>query len=388
MSLDPNTWTLKTQEAVNAAIELASTSDNPEVTPDHLLVTLISQDNGVVLPVIRKIGLNPLSLRNRTEESLARLPKAYGTDTSISKELTGIFQEATKQRGELKDDYLSTEHLLLALVIADEQRSPAEKRLDGTTNWAVLTTGATLSFAFSSDKNTHVMILINSLLIFYFLYIEARRYQFYDLWRTRVRLMETEFFAEMLTPEREEELENWRQILAGDLHAQHVPVRASAHLLHDGVEPVVARVEAQVVRTHEQLRRAIGQRFRQGPGPRLAVGPEAALVDATAQAVRTPDEIEHEGCGRLCVDLVRRADLFDASAVHHDDAVGQFQRFVLVVGDEDRGVAGGVMDLAQPAPQFDTHLGIECAKRFVEQQHGRINRHRACQRHALPLAAG
>lgn len=90
-------------------------------------------------------------------------------------------------------------------------------RLDGTTNWAVLTTGATLSFAFSSDKNTHVMILINSLLIFYFLYIEARRYQFYDLWRTRVRLMETEFFAEMLTPEREEELENWRQILAGDL---------------------------------------------------------------------------------------------------------------------------------------------------------------------------
>jgi uncharacterized membrane protein len=90
-------------------------------------------------------------------------------------------------------------------------------RLDGTTNWAVLTTGATLSFAFSSDKNTHVMILINSLLIFYFLYIEARRYLFYDLWRTRVRLMETDFFAEMLTPDRQEELENWRQILANDL---------------------------------------------------------------------------------------------------------------------------------------------------------------------------
>src|SRR5262245_1783976 len=90
-------------------------------------------------------------------------------------------------------------------------------RLDGTTNWAVLTTGATLSFAFSSDKNTHVMILINSLLISYFMYIEARRYMFYDLWRSRVRLMETEFFAEMLTPEREEELENWRQILANDL---------------------------------------------------------------------------------------------------------------------------------------------------------------------------
>jgi len=90
-------------------------------------------------------------------------------------------------------------------------------RLDGTTNWAVLTTLTTLSFAYSSAKNTHVMILINSLLIFYFMYIEARRYMFYDLWRSRVRLMETEFFAEMLTPEREEELENWRQILANDL---------------------------------------------------------------------------------------------------------------------------------------------------------------------------
>jgi uncharacterized membrane protein len=90
-------------------------------------------------------------------------------------------------------------------------------RLDGTTNWAVLTTGATLSFAFGSTENTHVMILINSLLIFYFMYIEARRYMFYDLWRTRVRIMETEFFAEMLTPDREDELENWRQILATDL---------------------------------------------------------------------------------------------------------------------------------------------------------------------------
>jgi uncharacterized membrane protein len=97
-------------------------------------------------------------------------------------------------------------------------------RLDGTTNWAVLTTGATLSFAFSSDKNTHVMILINSLLIMFFLYIEARRYRFYDLWRSRVRLMETEFFAEMLTPDSLEDVENWRHILAEDLLHPHFSV--------------------------------------------------------------------------------------------------------------------------------------------------------------------
>jgi uncharacterized membrane protein len=91
-------------------------------------------------------------------------------------------------------------------------------RLDGTTNWAVLTTGATLSFAFSSPSNTHVMILVNSLLIAFFLYIEARRYRYYDLWRARIRLMETEFFADLLMPNEDEDVEeHWRELLAADL---------------------------------------------------------------------------------------------------------------------------------------------------------------------------
>ena len=95
-------------------------------------------------------------------------------------------------------------------------------RLDGTTNWAVLTTGATLSFAFSSPSNPHVMILLNSLLIAFFLFIEARRYRYYDLWRARVRLMETEFFSDLLVPQREaEEEDNWRELLASDLLQPH-----------------------------------------------------------------------------------------------------------------------------------------------------------------------
>lgn len=97
-------------------------------------------------------------------------------------------------------------------------------RLDGTTNWAVLTTGATLSFAFSSPTNTHVMILLNSLLISFFLYIEARRYRYYDLWRARIRLMETEFFSGLLVPGRDGEQadgEHWRQLLANDLLQPH-----------------------------------------------------------------------------------------------------------------------------------------------------------------------
>ncbi len=96
-------------------------------------------------------------------------------------------------------------------------------RLDGITNWAVLTTGATLSFAFSSPANTPVMILLNSLLIMFFLFIEARRYRFYDLWRTRVRVMETEFFADMLAPQPDTDdgKEHWRELLAKDLMEPH-----------------------------------------------------------------------------------------------------------------------------------------------------------------------
>ena len=73
-------------------------------------------------------------------------------------------------------------------------------RLDTTTNWAVVITGAVLTFAFGSSSNSHVVILIGLLLISLFLMIESRRYRYYELWALRVRLMETDFFAAMLTP--------------------------------------------------------------------------------------------------------------------------------------------------------------------------------------------
>lgn len=98
-------------------------------------------------------------------------------------------------------------------------------RLDGTTNWAVLTTGATLSFAFSSPGNTHVMILLNSLLISFFLYIEARRYRYYDLWRARIRLMETEFFADLLmTQDATAPRAAWREMLSAELLQPHFAI--------------------------------------------------------------------------------------------------------------------------------------------------------------------
>lgn len=74
------------------------------------------------------------------------------------------------------------------------------RRLDTTTNWAVVTVAAILTFSFGSATNSHVVILMAMLLVCLFLWIEARRYRYYELWALRVRLMETDFFAAMLTP--------------------------------------------------------------------------------------------------------------------------------------------------------------------------------------------
>src|SRR6195256_624568 len=74
-------------------------------------------------------------------------------------------------------------------------------RLDTTTNWAVLTAGATLSFVFSSQNNPHFVIPINSILVAIFLLMEARRYRYYEIWSSRVRIIETGYFAHLLAPE-------------------------------------------------------------------------------------------------------------------------------------------------------------------------------------------
>ncbi len=116
MALDPNTWTQKTQQAVAAAMEQARTNANPEVTPDHLLAALLRQPDSIVLPVVQSLGLAPLMLRNRADEAVGRLPKAYGgAEPRLSRETLTVFDHAEEARKELRDDFLSVEHLLLAL---------------------------------------------------------------------------------------------------------------------------------------------------------------------------------------------------------------------------------------------------------------------------------
>ena len=129
MSLDPNAWTLKTQEAVDAAARSARSNANPEVTPDHLLAALIRQPDGLILPLVRKVGLDPVSVRNAADDAVAALPRAHGGDTRFGKEFLALMDAADVVRQDLTDDYISTEHLLIAIADIDAKRSPSSRRL-------------------------------------------------------------------------------------------------------------------------------------------------------------------------------------------------------------------------------------------------------------------
>jgi len=98
-------------------------------------------------------------------------------------------------------------------------------RLDATTNWAVVTTAAALTFAFggSAGSESHLVLLAISLLVLVFLFIEARRYRYYELWTHRVRLMETHFFANLLRPGSQRE-SDWEQRLVHSLCAPRFPI--------------------------------------------------------------------------------------------------------------------------------------------------------------------
>src|SRR6266851_10330807 len=97
-------------------------------------------------------------------------------------------------------------------------------RLDNTTYWAVITAGATLSFAFSSSNSPHFVIPINSLLVAVFLVMEARRYRYYEIWSSRVRVIETGYFAQMLAPESVPRDQEWASHLASDLLTPHFTI--------------------------------------------------------------------------------------------------------------------------------------------------------------------
>ncbi len=116
MPLDPNRWTHKTQEAVTRAVEAAQAASNPEVTPDHLLLALLGQEDSIVLPILQRVGRPPAGVRAAAEEAVGKLPKAYGGEARLGRDLQSFVEQADRARADLHDEYLSTEHVLLALA--------------------------------------------------------------------------------------------------------------------------------------------------------------------------------------------------------------------------------------------------------------------------------
>ena len=107
---------------------------------------------------------------------------------------------------------------------AEIQRSNIWRtRLDATTNWAVVATGAAISFTLAAPENHYAVIILNTLLVTIFLWIEARRYRYYELWAHRTRLMETDFFAAMLVPPFAPSPE-WAESLAESLLEPDFPI--------------------------------------------------------------------------------------------------------------------------------------------------------------------
>jgi ATP-dependent Clp protease ATP-binding subunit ClpB len=116
MAIDPKKWTTKTQEAIAAAGDAARSQGHPEVTVDHVLVALMNQPDTVVPAFLAKLGVTPGMLRAKGEENLSRLPRAEGgQEPRMTRELGNVLANADTARKDMKDDYLSVEHLLLAM---------------------------------------------------------------------------------------------------------------------------------------------------------------------------------------------------------------------------------------------------------------------------------
>jgi ATP-dependent Clp protease ATP-binding subunit ClpB len=114
----PERLTIKAQEALRDAGELARSRGNPVVNDAHLLAALLSQDEGVVQPLLQKSGLNVTAVRQEVEREIARFPSQAGggVEPSFSREIQRVFDRAESEARKLDDAYVSTEHLLLAMA--------------------------------------------------------------------------------------------------------------------------------------------------------------------------------------------------------------------------------------------------------------------------------
>lgn len=120
-------FTLRAQEAIQSAIELAERNTNQQVEPEHLLAAMLEQPEGIVRPILGKLGTNLTVVLNDTQAAVARFPRVQGGQQYFSPRTNQTFTAAQKQADKMQDEFISTEHLLLALL--DEKDGDAGKIL-------------------------------------------------------------------------------------------------------------------------------------------------------------------------------------------------------------------------------------------------------------------
>ncbi len=131
--------TLKGQEALQSAQSHAQEKGNPQVAPEHLLWALVEQKEGVVLPILQKLGVNLQTVARDLADLVAKLPKVQGqAEVQISPSLNRILEDAFKEADQFKDEYVSTEHLLIALSNAKSEPVSRLLQSHGVTKDAIL----------------------------------------------------------------------------------------------------------------------------------------------------------------------------------------------------------------------------------------------------------
>jgi len=142
MAIRWDKFTVKAQEAMQRANELASEHGNPELAPLHLLAALVEDREGIVAPVLEKIGIGPQAVLGDLYKEIEKLPKVSGSSgaqqPSMSSQINQVLERSFKEADIFKDEYVSTEHMLLALT--DLKRDPAQQLLArlGATHDAIL----------------------------------------------------------------------------------------------------------------------------------------------------------------------------------------------------------------------------------------------------------
>ncbi|MGZ8626353.1 MAG: ATP-dependent chaperone ClpB [Actinomycetota bacterium] len=130
--MDPNKLTMKSQAALEAARQQALARSHQAIEPEHLLLALLSDPEGVVYPLLHAVGVSPKPLRDRVDAELDRVPKVFAqgaTDARVSPALAKVLDAAFREADAMSDEYVSTEHLLLAML---EGTSPAARLLRET----------------------------------------------------------------------------------------------------------------------------------------------------------------------------------------------------------------------------------------------------------------